>query len=98
MVNGLWRVARTVDGENIVPKSVPQLETLIKGVFDRELLLSLLKGFVVFDNTDDGLMKKIAGYHQFHAVQKAIACTITATGDTGDKRVGVICLAHTRLG
>jgi type I restriction enzyme, R subunit len=81
---------RTVDGEEIAPKGIPELETLIKGVFDTEKLLSLLKGFIVFENTGGGLIKKIAGYHQFHAVHKAVECTIQATSDTGDKRVGVI--------
>jgi type I restriction enzyme, R subunit len=81
---------RTVDGEEIAPKGIPELETLIKGIFDTEKLLSLLKGFIVFENTGGGLIKKIAGYHQFHAVHKAVECTIQATSDTGDKRVGVI--------
>jgi len=81
---------RTVDGENIAPKGVPELETLINGVFDKSRLLSLLRGFVVFENTGSGIIKKIAGYHQFHAVHKAVQCTINATGDSGDNRVGVI--------
>ena len=81
---------RTVDGENIAPKGVPELETLINGVFDKERLLSMLRGFMVFENTGSDLIKKIAGYHQFHAVHKAVQCTINATDDSGDKRVGVI--------
>lgn len=81
---------RTVDGENIVSKGVPELETLIKGVFDKSRLLSLLRGFIVFENTGSGIIKKIAGYHQYHAVKKAVQCTIKATDDSGDHRVGVI--------
>ena len=81
---------RTVDGETIAPKGVPELETLINGVFDKARLLSLLRGFMVFENTGSDLIKKIAGYHQFHAVHKAVECTISATGDSGDNRVGVI--------
>ena len=81
---------RTVDGENIAPKGVPELETLINGVFDKTRLLSMLRGFIVFENTGSELIKKIAGYHQFHAVHKAVECTISATDDSGDKRVGVI--------
>ena len=45
---------------------------------------------MVFENTGSGLIKKIAGYHQFHAVHKAVECTISASGDSGDNRVGVI--------
>ena len=81
---------RTVDGENIAPKGVPELETLINGVFDKTHLLSMLRGFIVFENTGSDLIKKIAGYHQFHAVHKAVECTISATDNSGDKRVGVI--------
>ena len=87
---------RTVDGENIAPKGVPELETLINGVFDKERLLSMLRGFMVFENTGSDLIKKIAGYHQFHAVHKAVQCTISATDDSGDNRVGVN-LAYTRI-
>ena len=81
---------RTVDGENIAPKGVPELETLINGVFDKARLLSMLRGFMVFENTGSDLIKKIAGYHQFHAVHKAVECTIRATDNSGDNRVGVI--------
>ncbi len=81
---------RTVDGENIAPKGVPELETLISGIFDQSRLLSMLRGFMVFENTGSDLIKKIAGYHQFHAVHKAVQCTIDATDDSGDNRVGVI--------
>ncbi len=81
---------RTVDGENIVRKEVPELETLIKGVFDKSRLLSLIQSFIVFENTGSDLIKMIAGYHQFYAVNKAVDSTIKATSNKGDKRVGVI--------
>ena len=81
---------RTIDGEDIAPKGVPELETLINGVFDKARLLSLLRGFIVFENTGSGIIKKIAGYHQFHAVHKAVQCTINASDASGDSRVGVI--------
>ena len=85
-----FMVWRTVDGKDIAPKSMPELETLINGIFDKTRLLSLLRSFIVFENTDSGIIKKIAGYHQFHAVHKAVECTIKATDKSGDKRVGVI--------
>jgi type I restriction enzyme R subunit len=81
---------RTIDGEDIAPKGTPELETLMKGVFDKRRLLALLQGFTVFENTGAGLIKKIAGYHQFHAVHKAVDCTVKATSNDGDRRVGVI--------
>jgi len=81
---------RSVDGENIISKGVPELETLINGLFNKTNLLSMLQSFVVFENTGSELIKKIAGYHQFFAVKKAVDCTIKATDEKGDKRVGVI--------
>ena len=65
-------------GKNIESKGVPELEILINGVFDKTRLLSMLRGFMVFENTGSDLIKKIAGYHQFHAVHKAVQCTISA--------------------
>ncbi|MBZ0280256.1 MAG: DEAD/DEAH box helicase, partial [Anaerolineae bacterium] len=61
---------RTVDGERLDPHST-QLETLIRGVFAPEHLLDLLRYFVVFEQNDSGLIKKVAAYHQYHAVNKA---------------------------
>lgn len=81
---------RTVDGVDIASKGMPELQTLINGVFNKATLLSLLKGFIVFENTGSELIKKIAAYHQFHAVHKAVQSTIDATSESGDKRVGVI--------
>lgn len=81
---------RAVDGKAIMPKGVRELETLINGVFKKSHLLSLLRSFVVFENKGSGLIKKIAGYHQFRAVHMAVDCTIKATSDFGDRRIGVI--------
>jgi len=81
---------RTVDGSKVVPKGVPELDTLLSGIFEKERFLSYLKGFVVFDNDGSKLIKKIAGYHQFHAVQQAVGKTIEATRDDGSRKVGVI--------
>ena len=47
----------------------------------------MLRGFMVFENTGSDLIKKIAGYHQFHAVHKAVQCTIKATDDSGDNEL-----------
>ena len=81
---------RTMNGTDISPPGWPELETLIKGVFDKELFLSFIQGFVVFDDDGSKVIKKIAGYHQFHAVRKAVAKTIAATGEDGDRRAGVV--------
>lgn len=81
---------RTTDGQSVAPKGVPELPTLIEGVFEQNRLLDLLCNFTVFGETDSGLVKIIAGYHQFHAVRHAVNSTVAATAPEGDKRVGVI--------
>lgn len=69
---------RTTDGASIAPKGAPELPTLIEGVLQPERLLALLRDFTVFGQTGAGLVKIIAGYHQFHAVRKAVEQTIRA--------------------
>jgi type I restriction enzyme R subunit len=81
---------RTIDGDHIAPKGTPELETLLKGVFHRGHLLDLIKDFIVFGDSGSGLIKLLAGYHQFHAVRHAVARTIEATRPEGDRKVGVV--------
>ena len=81
---------RTVDGADIAPKGVPELETLLNGVFEKHRLLALLKDFVVFGETGSDVIKILAGYHQFHAVNHAVERTLTATEPHGDRKVGVV--------
>jgi type I restriction enzyme R subunit len=82
---------RTIDGEELAPSSMLQLEVLTKGVFDKARLLRLVRHFIVFEEDDGGqIAKKIAGYHQFHAVEKAVETTVKASKPTGDKRAGVV--------
>lgn len=80
---------RTVDGETLDPSGT-QLETLIKGVFAKDRLLDIIRYFIVFEQNDSKLVKKVAAYHQYHAVNKAVEKTISATRTDGDQRVGVI--------
>jgi type I restriction enzyme, R subunit len=81
---------RTIEGDELAEKGTLELETLIKGVFEKSRFLDLIKHFIVFEVDGSDIVKKIAGYHQFHAVNKAITSTITATSPAGDKRVGVV--------
>jgi type I restriction enzyme R subunit len=69
---------RTTDGTNVAPKGAPELSTLIEGVFEHRRLLDLLCHFTVFGETGSGLAKIIAGYHQFHAVRRAVESTVRA--------------------
>jgi type I restriction enzyme, R subunit len=70
---------RTIDGVNLDPLGqFNELETMLRGVFAPAYLLDYLRFFVLFE--DDGtLVKKIAGYHQFHAVRSAIQQVVTAS-------------------
>jgi type I restriction enzyme R subunit len=70
---------RTIEGQELAPDSVPQLEVLIKGMFDRNRLLRFLRYFIVFEEENSGLTKKLAGYHQFHAVNIAVQETVRAS-------------------
>jgi type I restriction enzyme R subunit len=63
---------------------------LIKGVFKKTRFIDLIQHFIVFEDDGAAVTKKMAGYHQFHAVKKAVQCTIQASSPSGDKRVGVI--------
>ncbi len=81
---------RTIDGVDVAPPHTPQLEVLLKGIFDRGRFLDLVRHFVVFEVDGPTVRKKLAGYHQYHAVNKAVACTVRAASPQGDKRVGVI--------
>ncbi|WP_203232282.1 type I restriction endonuclease subunit R [Gemmobacter caeruleus] len=81
---------RTVDGSAVAPKGTPEMSVLIEGVFARERFLSLMRDFTVFGETPGGLAKIIAGYHQFHAVKRAVASTVGASRGDGDRKAGVI--------
>jgi type I restriction enzyme R subunit len=82
---------RTIEGERLAPASTPQLQVLIQGLFEKRRLLDFLRYFIVFEDSGKGdPVKKIAGYHQFHAVNKAVQTTIKATRPTGDRRAGVV--------
>ncbi|GHU08633.1 DEAD/DEAH box helicase [Betaproteobacteria bacterium] len=76
---------RTTDGREVAPKGSPELATLIEGVFAPQRFLDLLRYFTVFGETGSGLVKIVAGYHQFHAVNRAVESTIRAA----DPRQGV---------
>ena len=70
---------RTIKNENDKPLLEYELEKVVKGFFDRELLLDYIRHFVLFEQDGDNLIKKIAGYHQFHAVREAVRVTVIAS-------------------
>ena len=81
---------RTIDGEVIDPLGqFQELQTLVRGLLAPEYFLDYLRYFVLFE--DDGrLVKKIAGYHQFHAVRSAISQVVEASRPGGTHKGGVV--------
>ena len=70
---------RTITGSEDAGPGTPELEVIFKGVFDRRRFLDLVRHFIVFEDLGGGaLAKKIAGYHQFHAVNVALEETLRA--------------------
>lgn len=83
---GPWR---TVDGTGLAPDSTPKLEVLVSGIFEKRRFLDYIRHFILWE-TNDGFNKKVAGYHQFHAVNKAVEHTLRASKPKGNKRIGVV--------
>ncbi|MFL5329888.1 MAG: type I restriction endonuclease subunit R [Gemmataceae bacterium] len=82
---------RTIAGEELADARLPQLQVLLQGLFDRERFLTMIRHFIVFEDSGGGvLVKKMAGYHQYHAVNVALQSTIEASSERGDRRVGVV--------
>jgi type I restriction enzyme R subunit len=79
---------RTIDGTELAPRGSLELETLVKGIFERQRFLEVLRYFSVFETDEARIEKKLAGYHQFHAVQKAVTSTLNAVA--ADRRGGVV--------
>jgi len=91
---------KTSDGLKEDSRFKPQLPTLLQGMMQPATLLDLVRNFVVFEKTKKedaktGLIqiyteKKLAAYHQYYAVNKAVQSSIIASGINGDKRGGVV--------
>ncbi|WP_022803245.1 type I restriction endonuclease subunit R [Deinococcus ficus] len=78
---------KTVTGREVLPES---LETLIKGAFTPGVLTDLIRHFVVFEQEGPKITKKVAAYHQYHAVGRAVRKTIEASQVGGDRKGGVV--------
>ncbi|MCV7274076.1 type I restriction endonuclease subunit R [Mycolicibacter arupensis] len=90
---------KTIEGREVIT-NLPALEVLIKGVFDQNRFLDIVRNFVVFSNetvTDpktgqksSALIKRVAKYHQYWAVNAAVESTVVAASPDGDRRGGVV--------
>ncbi len=91
---------KTVDGNKEASKYKPQLETMIKGMLKPTTLLDLVRNFIVFEKSrredpETGIIqietvKKLAAYHQYFAVNKALVSTREASRPDGDRKGGVV--------
>lgn len=91
---------KTADGKKEASRFIPQLEILLKGMLNPSTLLDLVRNFIVFEKskkedaktgiTQIETVKKLAAYHQYYAVNKAVQSSIIASGVKGDKRGGVV--------
>lgn len=99
---------RTVSSENDKPNFEYFLETVVRGFFQPSMLLNYLRHFILFEQSADTTIKKMAGYHQFHAVREAVKATVAATQQAGadagkagvvwhtqgsDKSISMVCYA-----
>ena len=97
---------RTITGEALADERLPQLQVLLEGLFAPARFLELVRDFIVFEDDGSGsLVKKLAGYHQFHAVRVAVGQTLRAAdlmrgagGGAGASETGVGRGAGGKLG
>ncbi len=83
---------KTIDGEKEAGR-VPMLDVLVRGVCNHERLLDIIQNFIVFERDDKDeakVVKKVAAYHQYWVVNKALSSTLRASSDGGDQRAGVV--------
>ncbi|HEX7935795.1 MAG TPA: type I restriction endonuclease subunit R [Paraburkholderia sp.] len=81
---------RTIDGVTTDPLgTMRELETLTQGLFQRDLLLDYLHHFVLFEDEGE-LVKKVGGYHQFHAVRAVVDSVLKASAPGGSRKGGVV--------
>lgn len=91
---------KTIDGRTESSPHMSQLEVMIQGMLNPKTLLDLVRNFIVFEkdkkvDLETGLMqvetvKKLAAYHQYHAVNRAVESTRLATAADGNRKAGVI--------
>ena len=81
---------KTKDGRTTEDTLTPQIEVMFRGMLNKTILLDLIRHFIVFEKFKDKTLKKVAAYHQYYAVNKAVTTTNHATSTGGDRRAGVV--------
>lgn len=76
---------RTIAGDEVADATIPQLEVTIRGLCEPRRFLRMIRDFIVFEGDGGGVpVKKMAGYHQYHAVEFAVSETVRAAQFVGD--------------
>ena len=91
---------KTADGKTTAARTTSELQVMIEGLFNIPTLLDLSLNFIVFEKfaSEDsktkmvkvGVIKKVAAYHQYYAVKKAVITTSDASKEGGNKKGGVV--------
>ena len=81
---------KTKNGETTADHLQPQMEVMFYGMLNKKTLLDLISRFIVYEKSDTKTLKKVAAYHQYYAVNKAVESTVIASSSNGDRRGGVI--------
>ena len=81
---------KSIDGKMVADENMPQMEVMVKGMLNKEVLPDLIRHYIVFHQNKEQITKIVPRYHQYFAVNKAVETTKVATAVTGDQRAGVI--------
>ena len=91
---------KSADGDKEASRLIGQLETLINGMLNKRVILDLIRNFIVFEKSSSfdpdtkittiSTVKKLAAYHQYYAVNKAVDSVSKAATSNGDRKGGVI--------
>lgn len=79
---------KTIGGEELAPSVMPEMKVLFDGMLRKDLFLDLIHHFIVYEDDGTAVIKKMAAYHQYHAVNKAIVKTHEAV--EGNRQCGVV--------
>lgn len=81
---------KSIDGKLVADEDIPQMEVMVKGMLNKNVLPDLIRHYILFHKNKEQLTKIVPRYHQYFAVNKAVETTKRATAENGDQRAGVI--------
>lgn len=87
---GRFMAWKTKDGKTEASNLDMGMHVMFDGMLNKQTLVDLIRQFIVFEKSDSKTLKKVAAYHQYYAVNKAVESVVRASSATGDQRGGVI--------